>query len=467
MTKQETGLIDQGRIHFIGIGGAGMSAIAKVLLEMGISVSGSDLKESRYTRSLEKDGALITIGHDPANLPDTGVIVISTAIPEYNPELRAAKERGLNVVKRAQMLGEIVRRHKISIAVGGTHGKTTTTSMVAHILDRLDLDPTFLVGGELNDIGSNARNGSGELCVVEADESDGSLVHLEPQIAVITNIDHDHLDFHKSFENLTTLFEKWLAALPEGGKAIVGGDGSPAQAAAIASGREYITFGREPENDLRLLKTSFYGFNSNFEVAFGPQGDTITVELTVPGEHNVQNAMAALAAVKEVGVDPRAAAAALVDFQGAKRRFQLVGEANGVAVIDDYAHHPTEVAATIDAACRSDRDRVICVFQPHRFSRTQLLAAEFGEAFASADLVVLTNIYNAGEQPIPGVSGKLIVDEILKQRAHVSVSYIPDKHELVDYVQCISRPGDLILMMGAGDIGGISHDLAAKMQGSG
>ncbi len=444
-----------------------MSAIAKVLLEIGVEVSGSDLKESRYTRSLADQGARIAIGHDPANLPDAGVVVISTAIPDYNPELRAAEERGLTIAKRAQMLGEIVRRQKVSIAVGGTHGKTTTTSMIAHILDRAGLDPTFLIGGELNDIGSNARYGAGELCVVEADESDGSLVHLEPNIAVVTNIDHDHLDYHKSFANLTALFKKWLQDLPEGGKAVVYGDGSAAEAAAIDSGRDFLTFGLEKDNDLRLLKIALSGFNAAFEVAEGEESETFPVELAVPGTHNVLNAMAAMIVAKEVGVDLSTSATALQDFRGAQRRFQLVGEAGGVAVVDDYAHHPTEVAVTIDAARQSGRDRVICVFQPHRFSRTQLLAADFGAAFKDADIVVLTNIYNAGEQPIPGVSGKLLVDEVLKARSHTPVSYIPDKYELVDYLQGISRPGDLVLMMGAGDIGGISYDLVAKLQGAG
>lgn len=442
-----------------------MSAIAKVLLEIGVEVSGSDLKESRYTRSLAAQGARIAIGHDPANLPDTGVVVISTAIPEYNLELRAAFERGLTIAKRAQVLGEIVRRQDTSIAVGGTHGKTTTTSMIAHILDRAGLKPTFLIGGELNDIGSNAGYGAGKLCVVEADESDGSLVHLKPNIAVVTNIDHDHLDFHKSFANLCALFTKWLQDLPEGGKGVVYGDDSAAQAAAAASGRDYLTFGQDEDNDLRLLKMSLEGFGAVFEVASRESGEKVVVELAVPGEHNVQNAMAALIVAWEVGVDLPVAAASLKDFRGAQRRFQLVGEVGGVAVVDDYAHHPTEVVVTIDAASRSGHDRVICVFQPHRFSRTQMLAADFGAAFKDADLVVLTNIYNAGEQPIPGVSGKLIVDEILKTRSHIPVSYIPDKYELVDYLRGISRPGDLVLMMGAGDISGISHDFVAKLQG--
>ncbi len=460
-------LIGTNPIHFIGIGGAGMSAIAKVLLEMGVAVSGSDLKESRYTRSLVAAGAAIAIGHGAENLPEAGVVVISSAIPEYNLELRAAHERGLHIVRRAEMLGEILSNHQVGIAVGGTHGKTTTTSMIAHILDRVGLDPTFLIGGELNDSGSNARHGGGRFCVVEADESDGSLVHLKPMIAVVTNIDRDHLDYHKSFENLTALFKQWLTDLPEDGRAVVSGDGSIAETIAVAAAPAYRTFGKEAHNDLALLSMTLSGFGSNFEVAAATGGERVTVRLEVPGEHNIQNALAALSVVCEVGVDLQAAAGALADFQGARRRFQLLGEGGGVAVIDDYAHHPTEVAATIAAGRASGRQRVICVFQPHRFTRTQLLAEEFGEALAAADQVILTNIYNAGEEPIPGVSGKLVVDEVLRRHPRIPVAYIPERSELADYLGARVRPGDLVIMMGAGDIGGVGHELAERLKGAG
>lgn len=440
-----------------------MSAIAKVLLEMGEVVSGSDLKESRYTRSLSELGAEIFIGHDPKNLSGAAVVVISSAIPEYNTELRAARESGLLIVARAEMLADVCRQKKLCVAVGGTHGKTTTTSMTALILERAGLRPTFLVGGELNDIGSNAKYGQGDVCLVEADESDGSLVHLKPTTAVITNIDRDHLDFHKSFANLLSLFESWVGSLPKEGLAVVLGDGSAAEKVAKAAGRKYVSFGRSKENDLSFSSETFHEFSSEFTVEERASGATVPVRLRVPGVHNIFNAMAALTAVRTLGVELEPAAELLADFQGAKRRFELLGLARDIAVVDDYAHHPTEVEATIAAAKNSGRDRVICVFQPHRFSRTQLLAEDFGTAFAAADHVILTNIYNAGEQPIPGVSGKLLVDEILRHQPRGKITYIPDKAEVNDYLGTLVRKGDIVLMMGAGDIGGVGHEFALRL----
>lgn len=450
-------------MHFIGVGGAGMSAIAKVLLEMGVSVSGSDLKESRYTKTLAELGADISIGHDPANLKDPAVVVISSAIPEYNPELRAARERGLNIVPRARMLSELCRKKPQSVAVGGTHGKTTTTSMIALILERAGWRPTFLIGGELNDIGSNAQYGDGDTCVVEADESDGSLVNLSPALAVITNVDRDHLDYHGDFATLQALFVGWIKSLPAGAKAVVYGDGSKAEEVARASGREYLSFGRDPENFLSFRDEVFSGSGAVFKVRERGVSKEVEVALRVPGEHNILNAMAALAIVRTLGMDLDTAAGLLADFRGAQRRFQQLGDSDDILVIDDYAHHPTEIKATVTAAAAMGRKRVICVFQPHRFSRTQLLSREFGDAFPNADLVVLTNIYNAGEQPIPGVSGKLLVDEILSSNPTTRISYIPDKADIGDYLIQIVRSGDIVLMMGAGDIGGVGHEFARRL----
>ena len=280
-----------------------MSAIAKVLLEMGATVSGSDLKDSRYTRSLADLGAEIFIGHDPQNLSNAAVVVISSAIPEYNTELRAARERGLCVVARAQMLAELCREKKNCVAVGGTHGKTTTTSMTALILEQAGLEPTFLVGGELNDIGSNAKYGKGDICLVEADESDGSLIHLRPKNAVITNIDRDHLDFHKSFANLISLFERWISSLPADGLAIVLGDGSVAEKAAKATGKNCVTFGAGDENDLSFSSVTYSDFGSEFTIADHRTGASAVVRLRVPGEHNIFNAMAALAAAQAAGIE--------------------------------------------------------------------------------------------------------------------------------------------------------------------
>jgi len=444
-----------------------MSGIAKVLLEMGETVSGSDLKESRYTGALADLGATITIGHDPANLGDAGVVVISSAIPETNPELAAARERGLTILARARMLARICRQKPGAIAVAGTHGKTTTTSMTALILDRAGLRPTFLIGGELNDIGSNARYGEGDSCVVEADESDGSLVYLEPKYAIVTNIDSDHLDYHQTFDNLVTLFEGWLSKLPADGKAIVLGDGSPAEGAAKAAGCSYITFGRSAANDLSFSNAVFNQFGSEFDVNDNRLGRSWRLRLRTPGEHNILNALAALAVSDCLGLDIGAAGDILADFSGVKRRFQLVGQGREVSVVDDYAHHPTEVTATLSAAGQGGWGRVICVFQPHRFTRTKLLSGQFGGAFADADITIMTDVYNAGEIPIPGVSGKLLVDEILARRPRSRVTYIPDKAEIKDYLLSVVRPGDIVLTVGAGDIWTVGRDLFEQLKETG
>ena len=455
------------RIHFIGIGGAGMSGIAKVLLEMGFKVGGSDLKESRYTRALDELGADIAIGHRAENLGDADAVVISAAIPENNPELKAARKRGLTVVARAQMLAQICRQKPHAVAIAGTHGKTTTTSLTALILASAGLDPAFLIGGELNDIGSNAKSGRGEICVVEADESDGSLVYLKPKFAVVTNIDTDHLDYHQTFENLVSLFEGWLAKLPPGGAAVVLGDGSMAEATARSSGCPHITFGRGETNDLFYTDAVFDSFGSEFTLHDSGLGVSWRVKLRIPGEHNILNALAALGVARALNLDIGAAAAALSEFGGVKRRFQLVGRGRDIAVIDDYAHHPTEVTATLKAAVGGDWKRVICVFQPHRFSRTKLLSTQFGAAFAGADLTIMTDVYNAGEMPIPGVSGKLLVDEILSYRPYSRVAYIPNKLEIKDYLLSIVRPGDVVLTVGAGDIWTVGQDLCDHLKEAG
>ncbi|MDP1808464.1 MAG: UDP-N-acetylmuramate--L-alanine ligase [Actinomycetota bacterium] len=455
------------KFHFIGIGGAGMSGIAKVLLEMGEAVSGSDLKESRHTAALADLGATVSIGHDAANLGDAGVVVISSAIPETNPELTAARERGLNVMPRARMLAQICRQKPGAVAVGGTHGKTTTTSMTALILDKAGLSPTFLIGGELNDIGGNAKYGDGESCVVEADESDGSLVYLAPKYAIVTNIDSDHLDYHGTFDNLVALFSVWLSKLPADGKAIVLGDGSPAEEAARTAGCSFITFGRSDANDLSFSGAVFDEFGSQFSVHDNRQGRSWRLSLRIPGEHNILNALAALAASQCLGLEIGEAGNILAGFSGVKRRFQLVGRGREVAVVDDYAHHPTEVTATLAAAGQGGWNRVICVFQPHRFTRTKLLSGQFGGAFGAADITVMTDIYNAGEMPIPGVNGKLLVDEILAFRPRSRVTYIPDKMEIKDYLLSIVRPGDIVLTVGAGDIWTVGVDLFEQLKEAG
>lgn len=448
-----------------------MSGIAKVLIEMGETVSGSDLKESRYTRVLADLGAEIAIGHKESNLGDAGIVVISSAIPETNPELAAARDRGLPVMARAQMLARICHQKPGGIAVAGTHGKTTTTSMVALMLEKAGLNPTYLIGGELNDVGSNAKYGSGDACVVEADESDGSLVYLAPKYAIITNIDSDHLDFHGTFANLAALFEGWLAKLPADGKAIVLGDGSPAEVAAKASGCAFVTFGRFPDNDISFDEAVFSEFGSEFTVHDNRSGRDMRMKLGIPGEHNILNALAALATVMLLEVESKTAeeyfdeaGASLADFSGVKRRFQHIGQWGNVDVVDDYGHHPTEVMATLAAAGRGGWRRVICVFQPHRYTRTKLMSGQFGEAFEDADITIMTDVYNAGETPIPGVSGKLLVDEILARRPRSRVTYLPDKANIKDYLLSVVKPGDIVLTVGAGDIWTVGQELCEQLK---
>lgn len=445
-------------VHFIGIGGAGMSGIAKVLLEMGFSVSGSDLKASRYALSLEDFGAKITIGHNAENIDSPDVVVISSAIPERNVELARARELGIPVLARAEMLAQLARR-KTAVAVAGTHGKTTTTSMISFILQQSGNDPTYLIGGELNDIGSNARYGSGKHCVIEADESDGSLMHLNPQVAVVTNIDADHLDYYGSFEAVETIFSDWLTKLPEDGFAVVLGDGSNVQELAAETGKQLITFGLGEDNDFYARELKFDPFGSRFHIYSASQGLIGELILKVPGTHNVLNALAASAFCLSAGIEIDQIAAALIKFTGVKRRFQLIGKACDVAVVDDYAHHPTEVRATLRAARLGDWKRIVCVFQPHRYSRTKFLVREFGLAFVDADLTVMTDIYSAGEEPMPGVTGKLIVDAVLEDNPQKNITYLPKKMDIRDYLMAVVREGDLVLTMGAGDIWMVGDEL--------
>jgi UDP-N-acetylmuramate--alanine ligase len=451
-------------VHFIGIGGAGMSGIAKVLLEMGVPVSGSDLKESRYTRTLADIGADIRIGHSAANLGEAPIVVISSAIPRSNPELAAARGRGLTVLARAEMLGEICRRSPRAIAIAGTHGKTTTTSMAALILEKAGADPTFLIGGELNDIGANAKYGRGDLCIVEADESDGSLVHLTPKYAVLTNIDADHLDYHQNLAAIVSLFERWLGSLPRDAEAVVLGDGSAAELAVKAGGCRYISYGRGEDNDLFFTDDRSGRFGSEFTLHDRRLGQSFRVKLKVPGEHNILNAMAAAAVAQAAGVDLKACAEGLWSFNGVKRRFELIGETGEVTIVDDYAHHPTEVEATLRAA-KTRGQRVVCVFQPHRFTRTKMLSAEFGSAFGAADMTVITDIYGAGEEPLPGVSGKLLVDKILARSPETRLTYIPSSGDVQEYLLPRLRPGDLVLTMGAGDIHHVGSELYRHLSG--
>jgi UDP-N-acetylmuramate--alanine ligase len=446
-------------IHMIGIGGAGMSGIAEVLARRGNNVTGSDLKESPYTRRLREAGITVYIGHAPDHVGDADRVVISTAIPKTNPELLQARRRSIPVIPRAVALAWILQGSR-SVAVAGTHGKTTTTSMIAHVLEALGENPTALVGGELNDIGSNVAFGRSDLVVAEADESDRSFLYLRPLVAVITNIEFDHPDFYSSLDDVVETFEQFVRSLPEDGHLVVCADDPSCPKVAGEAPCPLTTYGID-SGDLRA-----YIVSPNSYVLFEDGERRGEVELGVYGRHNVLNSLAAAGVARWLGHQVYEAASTLQDFGGVRRRFQLKGEQAEIRVVDDYAHHPTELSATL-AAARSTmpRDgRVIAVFQPHRYSRTRALYREFGASFSSADAVLVTEVYGAGEMPQPGVNGKLIVDAICETRGHPEVYYIPQQDAIPAVLQNVSRRGDLVITLGAGDISMAGEDLLGILE---
>ena len=450
------------KIHMIGIGGAGMSGIAEVLASRGHEVTGSDLKESPYTRRLRDAGITVHIGHTPDQVGDADQVVISTAIPKTNPELLEARRRSTPVIPRAAALAWILDGNR-SVAVAGTHGKTTTTSMTAHVLRALGENPTALVGGELNDIGSNVAFGRSDLVVAEADESDRSLLHLGPQAAVVTNIEFDHPDFYSSLEDVVETFEQFVRSLPEDGVLITCADDPRCLGVAAEAPCPMMTYGID-SGDLRaeILGPDRYVLLENGE----RRGE---VELGVYGQHNALNSLAAAGVARWLGYDAYEAALTLKTFGGVRRRLQLKGEVADIRVVDDYAHHPTELAATLAAArsTMTNGGRVIAVFQPHRYSRTRALYREFGDSFAAADAVLITEVYGAGEMPQPGVNGKLVVDAICETRGHPEVYYIPQQDAIPRVLGEISERGDLVLTLGAGDISQVGESLLDVLEGSG
>jgi UDP-N-acetylmuramate--alanine ligase len=449
------------RVHFVGIGGAGMSAIAKVLLERGFEVSGSDLKRSRAATMLEAMGVSVHIGHEPSLVDGADVVVISTAIPQRNSELVRARETGIEVITRGAALAALLNDLK-SIVVAGTHGKTTTTSMIVSVLHAEGRDPTYLVGGGLNDVGTNARNGRDELAVAEADESDGSFLLLSPHIAVVTNIEADHLDHWGSFGAIAEGFTSWLDAVARGGSVVLPVDDEVLRDYAPSSGVSRVAFG--PGGDIEARNVEPHESGMSFTLVHGEAASPVA--LRVPGRHNVTNALAAAAACLQVGLSIESVARGLGDYRGVERRFQIRGEIDGVTIIDDYAHHPTEVLATLEAARGGAYKRVIAVFQPHRYSRTQALHRDFGGSFGDADRIVITDVYGAGEQPVPGVTGKLISDAVCAHLPGRAVAYLPHRGELVAYLRASSRPGDALLTLGAGDISALGEELLRAAESS-
>jgi UDP-N-acetylmuramate--alanine ligase len=433
-------------IHVVAIGGAGMSAIATVLARMGHAVTGSDLKSSRNLERLRALGIHATVGHSAANLPaELDAVVISTAVPPGNVEVVVARERGVPVLRRAEALRALVATRR-GIAVAGSHGKTTTSSMLALILRGAGLHPSFVIGGDLNEVGTNAAYDSGEWFVVEADESDGTFLELAPDATVVTNVEADHLETYGDFAGLVGAFRTFLAAVP-GPRVVCADDGIAFQLATEVGA---VTYGEHAAADYRI--TGYTGTRLGSTWTVHHHGVELDLALPVAGLHNALNATGAAAIALELGVAPLAIAAALASFGGVARRFEARGTAGGVAYIDDYAHLPGEVRAAIRAARDGGWNRVIVVFQPHRYSRTAALWREFGDAFAEADVLVLTDIYSAGEAPRPGVSGRLVLRAVLDANPSSRVLYFPHRHELVSMVPGLARPGDLVLTLGAGDL---------------
>ncbi|MDD5799708.1 MAG: UDP-N-acetylmuramate--L-alanine ligase [Coriobacteriales bacterium] len=452
--------------HFIGIGGAGMSGIALVLHERGCKVTGSDLKESRYVRELEKAGIPVHVGHEAKNIDDAApdVVVISTAIPETNPELVRARELGIPVWPRAKMLAAL-GEGALTVAVAGTHGKSTTSSMIATMLDKLGLDPSFLIGAVVEGYGTNGRNGNGGYFVCEADESDGSFLYLNPHVAVITNIEADHLDHYGTLENIEKTFCKFMGLVGPDGTVVVMGDVPHYAELARSTGRKVVTYGFDPSNDYVCTEDdTHHGLATHLHVQT-PSGQKVDVTIhSNPGRHNVLNATASIAVADVLGQDVQKAAEALSEFKGTRRRFTHVGDVDGVTVVDDYGHHPTEIAATLGAAKDLEFKRIICVFQPHRYSRTQALQHMFGTAFNNADVLLVMDVFSAGEMPIPGISGKTIANEVKSAGSVDDVEYIPNRKDLVERLCQIVRPGDLVITQGAGDVTAMGPAFIEAMQ---
>ncbi len=450
-------------IHFVGIGGSGMGGIAEVLINLGYTVQGSDLKPNGVTERLTKLGARIAIGHAAANVQGADVVVVSSAVDQQNPEVVAAHAQRTPVVPRAQMLGELMR-FRYSIAVAGTHGKTTTTSLVASILAEGGEDPTFVIGGRLKSADSNARLGAGRYLVAEADESDASFTHLQPVIAIVTNIDNDHLVTHGGdFEGLKQSFVDFLHNLPFYGLAVVCRDDPHVQSIIGKIGRPIVSYGLNEGADIRAVDVQADGLRTHFRVV--PFNLKVTVNL--PGQHNVLNALAAIAVALELSVEDAAIQRALASFQGIDRRLQHVADvdtaAGKISIVDDYGHHPTEVAATLQALRQGySGRRIVLAFQPHRFTRTRDLIDDFGKVLSTADALLVTEVYAAGEQPITGADGRAICRAV-RSRGQVEPVFVEKVEELAVALKDVIRDKDVIVTMGAGNISAVSHALPAKL----
>jgi UDP-N-acetylmuramate--alanine ligase len=455
------------RIHFIGIGGIGMSGIAELLVNLGYTVSGSDMQRTDITDRLASLGARIAQGHDAHHVSDVEVVVYSSAVRPNNPEMVAARDRGLAIVPRAGILAELMNLRQ-GIAVAGAHGKTTTTSMIALVLDMAGLDPTAVIGGRVSSFGSNAKLGRGKYLVAEADESDRSFLKLSPRFAVITNIDREHLEAYDGFDDLKAAFVQFANGVPANGAVIMCADDPHLRSIRGEIKRHVVTYGFDESADVVASDVQLKGFGSACTVrGRKPGGRAVELgqlQLAVPGRHNVLNALAAVAMSRELGIAWSDIARGLGGFHGAERRFQRRGEARGVVVVEDYGHHPTEIAAMVAAARPIAEGRLIVAFQPHRFTRTQFLLSEFGRAFAGADVVVLTDIYAAGEEPIEGVTLDALADAV-RQGFGGEVRIVRMLSEVPRELAAVAKPGDLIVLLGAGSIGAIDGAVLRSLEG--
>jgi len=460
-----------GPIHFVGIGGIGMSGIAEVLANLDYTVTGSDLSESANVKRLREKGIGVAIGHDAKNIDGAAVVVVSTAIRRDNPELIAARAKRLPIVRRAEMLAELMRL-KSAVAIAGTHGKTTTTSMVATLLDAGNLDPTVINGGIINAYGTNARLGAGDWMVVEADESDGTFLKLPADVAIVTNVDPEHLDHFKTFTAVKDAFKAFVENVPFYGFAVMCTDHREVQAlVGRIEDRRVITYGENPQADVRLVDLSHANGASKFSVVFRGRDDQAEhviehLTLPMPGRHNALNATAAIAVAHHLNVPDEAIRKALASFGGVKRRFTRTGEWNGITVIDDYGHHPVEIAAVLRAARESTSGRIIAVMQPHRYKRLKELFEQFCTCFNDADAVIVADVYSAGEAPIDGIDRDHLVQG-MRARGHRNVSALQNSEGLASMVRGMAQPGDMVVCLGAGNITQWAYALPGELQALG
>lgn len=448
------------KIFLVGIGGAGMSAIAQVLYGMGFEISGSDIKESRYTDVLGKEGIKIFTGHSRENIKGADVIVYSAAIPENNIELIAARENKIPVFARSDILAWILNK-KNGIAISGTHGKTTTTSMVSLIFRGLGLDPVIMVGGELNELGSNARYGKGDYVIAEACESDGSFLKYKPFISVVTSIDGDHFDFYKDIEEIKQSFSRFISNTKSGGFVIINGDDICQEDIPGTGNKKIISYGINSGNHIYAEDIAFSNFTSSYTLVTGKgsEEERFKVILNIPGIHNIKNSLAALAVCYGLNLDMKESVSILRLFTGVKRRFEKRGEKRGALIFDDYAHHPSEVKATLEAAAEEKNKRIIVVFQPHRYSRLASLKDKFNGCFDDGDILIITDVYGSGEQPIPGITGKILIDNLIESDFKGKIIYIPKLQDIAEYLELNMKQGDMILLMGAGDITRVTDEI--------